>query len=292
MGATDGARTAPATERVPVMPPSTSAEPTFLPGADRQTDNDGHAAHAPTAPQPPADQIWEAVRRYCPWPPVPSAWKVLDPPCLSTMDTLKLDEQLDCDACSWREVLADPLGTRQAVADALDRPECRVPRSSDWPGETRPDLRQACAAEAMLRLGSLQDKCVERLQTDWESVWAGSMAQVDRISDSQEEYYHLVESDHRARAGLYWETYMCRTVPPGAFEWIRTLPMPQGNPTANRYGRPPITQALDLYAAARRVGADIPDRLIERLKRHAKRAERAEKWRHQLLAEPEIDWSL
>ena len=207
------------------------------------------------------------------------------------MSRLRPDKSLN-DARGWREALADPVGTRRSVVEALDRPECRVPPSDDWPGETRPDLYEICSAEAMLRLASLQDKCVERRHADWESIRSRSMAQVDRISDSQEEYHRRIESDDRARAGLYWEAYMCRTVPPEAFEWIETLPVPIGDPTANRYGRPPITQALDLYLAARRLGAEIPDGLIGRLKVHAERAEREAKWREQLLAEPEIDWFL
>ena len=229
-------------------------------------DGDGQPAESVAAePEPPPDRLWEAVKSVCPWPPLPSSWQVLDEPCLSAMNRLKLDENLDGAARGWREVLADPLATRRAVAEALDRLECRVPPSDDWPGETRPDLGEACAAEAMLRLASLQDKCVERLHTDWERVFASSLASIDRVSESQEEYYRWVESSHDARAHIYWETYMCRTVPPEAFEWIETLPEPPGDPTAHRYNRPPITQALDLYDAARRLGAEIPDWAMGRL---------------------------
>ena len=63
----------------------------------------------------------------------------------------------------------------------------------------------------------------------------------------------------KARAGLYWETYMCRTVPPEVFVWIEALPVPPGDPTAHRHNRTPITQALDLYDAARWLGAEILD---------------------------------
>ena len=283
--------TAPSTERVLATPPSATTELAFRSGVDRRAESGQREAYAVAAePETPADRKWEAVRRYCPWPPLPSAWQVLDEPCLTAMNTLRLDEHLDGDACGWREVLADPLGTRRAVAEALDRPECGAPPSNDRSSETRSDLREACAAEAMLRLASLQDKCVERLHTDWESVHTGSMATVDRISDSQEDYYRLVESHHEARANNLWRTYMCRTVPPEAFEWIEALPVPPGDPTAYRYGRPPITQALDLYAAARRFGLDIPEPAIRRLKILAESAEREEKWRERILAEPEIDW--
>lgn len=136
-------------------------------------------------------------------------------------------------------MLADPVGARRAVAEALDRPECRAPLSESWPGEVRPDLYKACSAEAMLRLASLQDKCVERLHTDWEKVWSRSVGRAEEIADTQEKYHRMVESDHYARANNYWRTYTCRTVPPEAFEWIEALPVPPGDPTANRYGRPP-----------------------------------------------------
>ena len=216
------------------------------------------AEHGAVETEPSPNELWEAVKFVCPWPPLPSSWLVLDAPCLSAMNRLRLDENYG-DARGWREVMADPLGTRRAVAEALGRPECRVPPSEEWPAETRPELRDACAAEAMLRLASLQDKCVEKLHTDWERVFAGSLAKIDKISDSQEEYHRWVESDHTSDANNLWRTYMCRTVPPEAFEWIEALPVPPGDPTASRYNRPPITQALDLYDAARRLGADIPD---------------------------------
>ena len=178
----------------------------------------------------------------------------------------------------WRDqLLDDPLGTRRTVAAALDRPECGVVAlAHDWPGEIRPELRRACSTEAMLRLAALQDKCVERLHTDWEQVHTRSQARVERISDSQEEYHRLVERDNKAAAGLYWETYMCRKVPPEALEWVEALPVPPGDPTAHRYNRPPITQALDLYDAARRLGAEIPDWALGRLELEAEIAKRRE----------------
>ena len=238
-----------------VVPPPASPDPPFEPGADRQAEHGQQAADVVAdEPEPPDALLWEAVTRHCPWPPLPASWQVLDEPCRSAMDRLRLAEEQDTDARGWREVLAHPVAARRAVAAALDRPECRVPE-----GETRPGLHEACSAEAMLRLASLQDKCVERLHTDWERVRDRSRARVERIAESQEEYHRLVESAHRSRAHIYWETYICRTVPAEAFAWVGVLPEPPGDPTAHRYNRPPITQALDLYDAARRLGADIPD---------------------------------
>ena len=256
--AADAPEPLPATSEPAPQPP---ADPVVPPGADRPAGGDQQASDAAEPPPEPGDRLWEAVRRHCPWPPLPSSWEVLGEPCLSAMDNLDED--------GWRRPLADALGTRRAVVAALDNPECGVALTDGWPGETRPDLRRSCEAAAMMRLADLQDQCVERLHTDWESVRVQSMAMVDEISDSQEKYHRLVEDDHMARAYLYWETYMCRMVPPEAFEWIGALPVPPGDPSASRHERPPITQALDLYDAARRLGAELPDWALEKLEYRA-----------------------
>ena len=258
--------TADAPEPTPVPPAAVSTpaaaaasppEPSFPPKADRRT---ADAVVEPAAAPDDPDRLWEAVRRLCPWPPVPSSWEVLGEPCLAAMEDLHVD--------GWRRPLADALGTRRAVAAALRNPECRVALAQDWPGETRPALREPCAAAAMMRLAELQENCVERLHTDWESVRVRSNAMVEN-SDSQEKYHRWIESDHKARAYNYSETYLCRLVPPEAFEWVVALPVPPGDPTASRHERPPITQALDLYDAARRLGAEIPDWALGRLEYRA-----------------------
>ena len=242
------------TPAVPATAVSPPPEPSFPSPPDRQTAD--ATVEPATAPEDP-DRLWVAVRRLCPWPPLPSSWEVLGEACLSAMEDLVGD--------GWRRPLADALGTRRAVAAALDNPECRVALAQDWPGETRSGLREPCSAAAMVRLAELQDQCVERLHTDWESVRVRSMAGVNRISDSQEEYHRRIERDHRRHAYIYWETYLCRTVPPAALEWIGALPVPPGDPAAHRHERPPITQALDLYDAARRLGGEIPDWALKKL---------------------------
>ena len=252
---TDAPAPTPAPPTAAVSPPT---EASFPPKADRQT---ADAVVEPAAAPDDPDRLWEAVRRQCPWPPLPSSWEVLGEPCLSAMEALAED--------GWRRPLADALGTRRTVAAALDNPECGVALAQDWPGETRPALRELCSGAAMVRLAELQDQCVEKLHMDWESARVRSNAMVDEVSDSQEEYHRLVESRDRARAYNYSETYMCRMVRPEAFEWIEALPVPPGDPTASRHERPPITQALDLYDAARRLGAEIPDWALGRLEYRA-----------------------
>ena len=243
----------PASTAVAVPPP---AAPSVAPSADVPT-----AAAVSEPPPDDQERLWEAVRRHCPWPPLPASWEVLGTPCLSAME--------DLDENGWRRPLADALDTRRAVAAALDDPRCRVALARDWPGETRPALREPCRAAAMVRLAVLQDQCVERRHTDWESVRVRSNAMVDRISDTQEKYHRWIEDNNKRRAGLYWETYLCRMLPPEAFEWIGALPVPPGDPTADRYERPPITQSLDLYDASRRLGGEIPDWALGKLEYRA-----------------------
>ncbi|MCY3839775.1 MAG: hypothetical protein OXH09_14160 [Gammaproteobacteria bacterium] len=254
--------------------PESTALPAAQPDAAREQTIGIEAAppngSRPVEPESPQDRIWKTVKSVCPWPPLPSSWQVLDEPCLLAMNKLKLDE-------TWRRVLADPLGTRRAVATALARHDCRMAAlGDDWPGETAPTLREACGAEAMVRLAELQDKCVERLHTDWETVHARSQDRVARTSKSQEDYHERIERRFIGGAFNYWETYMCRTVPPEAFEWVEALPVPPGDPTAHRHDRPPITQALDLYDAARRLGAEIPDWALGRLELEAEIEKRRE----------------
>ena len=176
------------------------------------------------------------------------------------------------DDSSWWTPLDDALVTKRTVAAALGHPDCAVALADDWPGELQPELREPCAAAAMMRLAEYQDQCVEKLHTDWQEVH-------DRIrvpSETQEKYHRRVESDNKSRAGNYWDTYRCRAVPPEAFEWIEALPVPPGDPSASRHERPPITQALDLYDAARRLGAEIPDWALEKLEYRAEVRRRRE----------------
>ena len=210
-------------------------------------------------------RLVETARKDCPWPPHPATWHSLDGHCGAALNRFYLTDD-------WRGVLADPLGDRYAVVAALDEPQCRPhgsnPRETswwDWPrwrGEPRPDLRERCAADAMVRLADLQQKCVERLHKDWNRIHDRSVRVVDDLatmrSYDQATYYRLVDDDHHRRAAGYWKNHMCRSVPAAAFDWLEAFPEPPGDPVAHRYNRPPITQALHLYDAARRLGAEVP----------------------------------
>lgn len=215
-------------------------------------------------------RLVEAARHHCTWPPHPSSWYALDEPCETALNRFLLTDD-------WRRVLDNPLATRHAVVAAFEDPECRPhagdPRQTsgrEWRRlrrEPRPELREACAADAMARLADLQHKCVERLHQDWAKSHDKAIDRLDRMaaedSYTQDRYYRLVEDEHYRSTHIYWETHMCRSVDPGAFEWVDALPEPPGDPAAPRYNRPAISQWLDLYDAADRLGAEIPEDLSE-----------------------------
>ena len=224
---------------------------------------------------------WEVVKRYCTWPPEPSAWSVLDGPCLSAMDALRLDAE-------WRLAMEDPMGTRRAVVAALDDPQCHVP-----PGESRPDLHEACAAGAMVRLARLQRLCIEKAHLDFEGGIPRARARslqsaIRRSGGSQKEYLRAVEEINRRHAYVLWAAYTCRSAM-DALAWLEALPRPPGD-LANAglevydprfegredvinaakaeigedvgfidYVAPRLTQDVELFALARRLGAKLPD---------------------------------
>ena len=100
---------------------------------------------------------WDRVKADCPWPPDPDTWRGLGEDCEAALGRSSVSFNYD----GWMDALEDPAGTRRTVVATLDRPECRVPR-----GESRPDLYEACAAEALVRLAKLQSTCVGLLRGD------------------------------------------------------------------------------------------------------------------------------
>ena len=231
---------------------------------------------------------WVAVKRFCPWPPDVSSWTVLDESCLSAMGAINLDADPE-----WRVVMTDPSGTRRAVVTALDDAQCHVP-----PGETRPDLYEVCAAEAMVRLARLQRKCLPRAHMDWEEELARAGALDERFAaleggGSQEEYIRDTEEKHTQHAHVLWSVHMCRSAT-DALGWLEAIPRPPGNlanaglevydprfegrediintgeteiddqgnvaaVTFVEYAAPRLTQDVELFALARRLGAKLPD---------------------------------
>ena len=255
----------------PILPAASelvpSAHAPSLPEQERSPVR--HSEVPPDTPSNVAEDIQasrsqdiEAIKRDCPWPPDPSTWWALNQTCMSTMSRIKVDRDW-----RWKWILEEPVAARQAVVEALDIPECRLPPLGDrdedvpwrewprWRGEPLPELYEACGVEAMLQLAELQSKCIERLGVDWDQIYVERRDQVSRFAQDQDEYFHWMEQDDRARASTYWEVLVCRSVPPEALEWVDALPEPVGDPRDDRGTRQPITQALDLYDTARRLGA-------------------------------------
>ena len=218
---------------------------------------------------------WETVERLCPWPPEPSAWSVLDGPCLEAMDAIEMTAE-------WRAVMDDPAGTQWAVAAALDDVQCHVPD-----GKSRPDLREACAADAMVRLAKLQRKCMEYAHMDW-GKFTRSVDERMRtsirldIGPEGEWLFGFEEREDSYRtARQLWEVHRCRSAL-DALEWLKALPRPPGNLVnaglevydpefihADDDGEqqevslntplPRLTQDVELLGLARRLGAKLPD---------------------------------
>ena len=166
----------------------------------------------------------------------------------------------------WRSVLDEPAAWHAADA-SLERDECIVPK-----GEVRPDLREACAADAMVQVALLQRKCARRVHQNTEELFLVGQQMPDQV-DGQEEYHREEQDTRQAAAYHFWEVFTCRTVPAAAHEWIPAIPEPEGDPASLDFEWKPIaaagglsrgvllqpTQAGDLFAAAHRLGATAPD---------------------------------
>ena len=242
--------TSPITTLLPAGPATESAEPTI----DRT-----NGAMGPLEDESPELAV-AAIKRACPWPPTPSTWRELDDSCLGVMAQHESNDQ-------WRFAFEkDPFETRRAVVAALDDAACHVPAD-----ETNSALREACAAEAMVRLAALQDSCVYRLHWDAEEVFARGRTELapDSNGVSQEEYFGMVEKQRRRDAYSLWQFHMCRSVADAA-DWVDKIPPPAdpllaSERSGRRNGGLPKTQAIDLREAARRLGHPFTQEELGRL---------------------------
>ena len=172
----------------------------------------------------------------------------------------------------WRTALDDPLGVHRAVVEALDRPECQGSPPVDaegklaWPGEVRADLRENCAAGAMVRLAMLQALCIQNAHTDQDLAFSIRRTYDDLWFDENPDmadYHRAVEDNNHGNAGILSRVLRCRSVPPQALEWVDALPLPSTEVSRFElavFNVDPatITQSDHLYEAARRLGWDFP----------------------------------
>ena len=170
---------------------------------------------APPVPAVPVVPYWERVKRDCPWPPTLDSWTEVSGECdAALMESPRF-------FTGWRRRLSlhDPEETRRAVVAALDDPQCRVP-----PGEERPDLYEACAAEALIRFAEMQHTCVNVLGRDWDLA--------ERSSRNLMEWRILKTGDlqeHR-EPGREWTLDIRRTA-------VGVLPVLTGSPRRARLAR-------------------------------------------------------
>ena len=134
---------------------------------------------------------------------------------------------------TWDEVFEDAVGALARVEDALVRPECLATE-----GRFRFDLREACAADEVAKLGIMRRECAEMLgefgysnepspgswrevldasqglewrQRDWEKALDGVNEAVDTT-----EYHARRERLDNVWFGAMWRVAKCHTLPPRA----------------------------------------------------------------------------
>ena len=154
------------------------------------------------------------------------------------------------DRIVWRDVFTDPMALRRRVDEAAARAECRA-----MEGESRPELRDACAADAFARLSVLYRACGRILYWDgneyhdgwafeweWERRWLH-----EDVRDSKERARRtatLAESElHFA-----WRLRKCRTVPAEAVSRVFALWLPPHHATRKN-------QYVELLQVAARLGS-------------------------------------
>ncbi len=134
---------------------------------------------------------------------------------------------------TWDEVFEDAVGALARVEDALVRPECLATE-----GRFRFDLREACAADDMARLGIMRRECAEMLGEfgyfnelspgSWREVldasqglewrqrhWEKALDGVNEAVDTTE-YHARRERLDNVWFGAMWRVAKCRTLPPRA----------------------------------------------------------------------------
>lgn len=142
------------------------------------------------------------------------------------------------DSMRWRDVFADPLTLRRAVAKAADNPACRA-----MPGEAPHSLREDCAAHEFARLSALHYVCGEILYWDgsewhegWYAEWAASRQHLDGSEHYRAEYATHVARLEEEKLHFVWRLAKCRGVPSAAMAPIEAVRPPYlGNILSNTH---------------------------------------------------------
>ena len=152
----------------------------------------------------------------------------------------------------WRDVFDAPSATRGQVEVALGRAECLVAE-----GGYEPDLKEACAAEALARLGILHAACVPFLARDsdadyWEARWLYEFDRLDEeVPEKGPEYNRRHAVIAEARIHFAWRLQRCRAVPPSSLVPLGALFTPPPH-----YDNPDWHQGNDMLRAALALGSE------------------------------------
>lgn len=154
------------------------------------------------------------------------------------------------DSMRWRDVLADPLALRRAVAKAADAPKCRA-----MPGEAPHSLREDCAAHEFARLSALHYACGEILYWeevdwyDWDAQWAESRQHLDGSEHYRAQYAAQVARLEAGQLHFVWRLAKCRDVPNAAMAPIEAVRPPYLGNVSNTHD-----QGARLLIIAARLG--------------------------------------
>ena len=153
------------------------------------------------------------------------------------------------DTVVWRQVFEDPLALRREAEAATRDPACRLRE-----GQLRPDLRVACKADSMARLGVLQRACRRVLDREdetnpyfagWQAEWYQWRQAIDETED---DYWQQVAEFDESELHFAWLMTKCRAVPRSALALLDLVRPPS-------IFRASHDQRDQLVAAAARLGS-------------------------------------
>lgn len=153
------------------------------------------------------------------------------------------------DVVRWRDLFGSPKQMRTRAGAALAKPECVRGK-----GDVDHGLRNACAADDILRLGLLHEACVPFVArdgyADWEADWNGEFEQAAELAQFDVSYSGMHHVVARARVHFAWRLQRCRSVPGEALEPLAQLPQRPRHCTS-----PDWHQGHDLINIASRLGS-------------------------------------
>ena len=153
------------------------------------------------------------------------------------------------DRIVWRDVFTDPMALRRRVDEAAAKAECRA-----LPGESRYELRGACAADAFARLSVLHRACGRILKWDgseyhdgWAFEWDWERRWLYEGASDAEALARRTATLAESELHFAWRLRKCRTVPAEAMSRVFALRLPPHHSTRNQH--------VELLQVAARLGS-------------------------------------